>query len=181
MRPRKSNAPVGGGGGQRWAEGGNPQVRPHDSRRLAAPQPPFVYRWRKPGRGQNGWPVVAKLTFFAGSSEPVLAIVWRGQRGTTVAISEPRPVLLDAQSRGAQWSYLRDDNPMLMWRIAIEDFLRGRLRPDGEHYVLRSDMQPVPWREWEYAKRVLYLEPVGLAPEDREPAPRQLSLFGVAR
>lgn len=136
---------------------------------------PFVYRVHKPGRGQDGRPIVGKLTHFIGDTQPILAITWRNQRGTKDAISEPRIVLLDAQQRGARDAYLRDDNRMLMWRIPIADFLRGGLKPDGEHYVPIRDMEPCQWREWEYGEREVYLEP---RPAESEPRTRQLALFG---
>ena len=170
-------APVGGRG---WQVGeGRFLSRGHNTSPALSPQGPFVYRVRKSGRG-DGWPVVGKLTFFTGSTEPILAIVWRNQRGTAIAISEPRVVLLDAQARGVRLCYLREDNSMRMWCLPIADFLRGRLGPDGEHYVLLSQLTPVTWREWQYAERELRMEPAA-QPEPPEPPAWQLGLWPGGR
>jgi hypothetical protein len=123
-----------------------------------------AYKIYKRGR----WLVVGKLTHFLGDNELILAVAWRNQHGTSTAISLPRAVLLDAKRQGAEWFYLRDDNKMHMYSIRIDDFLRGRLHADGEHYVLISQMQPVPWRPWVYAETEVYV--------DEQPAV-QLALF----
>ena len=159
MRPVNRSAPA-------HSRGGCDGQGCLDSTTDKAPEP-IAYKVRKPGRG-NGWPVVAKLTYFIGDDEPILAVVWRNQKGTRTAISMPRKVLLDAKNRCARWFYLRDDNRMLMWRISINEFLSGRLHADGEHYVLLSQMQPVPWRDWAYAETEVYV--------DEQPAERQLVL-----
>jgi hypothetical protein len=35
---------------------------------------------------------------------------------------------------------------------------RGYLQRDGEVYFPLATMEPVPWRQWEYAERVIHLD-----------------------
>ena len=176
--PERGKAPRrlgGGSGGGNRGDGGGPS-RLHFSTSAAAAQEPVAYRVRKPGRG-GGWPIVAKLTYFEGGQGPILGTVWRNQSGTSTALSLPRQVLLDAQRRGAVQFYLRDDNRHLMWRYPLIEFLRGRLQSDGEHYILISWMESVPWRAWAYAEaEMCFGEPT--VKDVPEPVAEQLSLFG---
>jgi hypothetical protein len=112
------------------------------------------------------WCIVAKLTHFVGSREPILAVAWRSQQGTKAAISLPVAVLDYARQRGATRFYLRDDRRMTMLVCDLATFERGQLRPDGERYIPLSWLQPVHWRPWAYAKQVVELagpEPVAAA------------------
>ncbi|MBI4499330.1 MAG: hypothetical protein HY689_15700 [Chloroflexi bacterium] len=113
----------------------------------------------KPGRGRHaGWCIVSKLTRLTGQAEPVLAVVWRSQRGTTDMISVPQAVITYARAAGARWFYLRDDRRRAMSRTPLEALERGILGAgDGERYVRLDDMEQVPWRDWEYAERVVRL------------------------
>ena len=116
--------------------------------------------------------VVAKLTYFIGEREPILAVAWRGQRGTKAAISMPAVALEYARRHGVTRFYLRDDRTMRMWTCDLTAFERGKLQPDGERYIPLSWLQPVSWRAWAYAKTIVRLA----APEPV--AAEQLALFG---
>ena len=144
-------AAEGGGVGNADSRSQTDCSRARETSRLVA------YRVHKPGRG-DGWPIVGKVTRFEDGTRPILAVVWRWQQGTCSAISMPRAVLLDAQRRGARDFFLRDDNAFQMWHLPITEFLRGRLRGDGEHYVLISHMQPCEWRAWAYVERAIKLD-----------------------
>jgi hypothetical protein len=116
--------------------------------------------------------VVAKLTYFIGDREPILAVAWRSQQGTKSAISMPVAALTYSRRRGATRFYLRDDRRMTMLTCDLATFERGQLRPDGERYIPLSWLQPVPWRPWAYADMVVELA----AP--KPVAAQQLALFG---
>lgn len=107
------------------------------------------------------WCVVAKVTHFYGDAEPILAVAWRRQQGTTTAISVPVVVLEYAKQRGVSRFYLRDDRTMQMWMCDLATFDRGKLLADGERYIPLAWLQQVTWRDWVYAKRVVNLDPDG--------------------
>lgn len=117
--------------------------------------------------------VVAKLTRFIGDHELVLAVAWRSQQGTKAAISMPVAVLDYARQRGVTRFYLRDDRRMQMRGCDLATFERGQLRADGERYIPLSWLQPVPWRQWAYAKQIVELT----GPEPVTVVPQQMSLF----
>lgn len=105
------------------------------------------------------WCTVAKLTHFTGTSDPILAVCWRKQKGTRRAISLPPAVLDYAERHGASSFYLRDDRRSRMYTCALSLFrTAGWWGRDGELYLRLSDLQPVPWREWEYAEQGIQLE-----------------------
>lgn len=103
------------------------------------------------------WCTVAKLTTFLCSDEPILAVAWLQQRGTTRAISLPEVVLDLAERCGATRFYLQDRRRRRMWSLPLTTFRRGRLGADGERYVLLSWLRPVPFREWRFAERTVLL------------------------
>lgn len=129
----------------------------------------------KPGRGSSGdgWVVVAKITHFLGSSEPILATVWRSQQGTREAISLPAAIIEFAKQAGVTRFCLRDDRRRLAWTCPLDLFNRGKLQADGERYIPLNWLTPCPWRDWEFAKTVVRIPEV-----DRQEAAnlRQLSL-----
>ncbi len=138
---------------------------------------PVALAVKKPGRGsaRDGSVIVAKVTAFEGETEPILAVAWRSQRGTTAAISVPVVVVDFARRAGVERFYLRDDRRRLAWTCSLDLFNRGRLQADGERYLPLSWLKPVPWREWAYAERVVRLEnPMA------EPTAEQLHLLEVA-
>ena len=120
---------------------------------------PVALAVRKPGRGSadDGWCIVAKVTAFGRGGEPILATVWRSQRGTRAAISLPTTVLEYARQAGVKAFYLRDDRAMRMWTCPLERFGKGKLRPDGERYLPLAWLEPTEWRDWLYAERVVRL------------------------
>lgn len=120
---------------------------------------------------RSRWCVVAKVTRFDGEREPVLAVAWRAQQGTQEAISLPVAVIEYARQAGVTRFYLRDDRRMAMWTCDLATFERGRLQTDGERYAPLTWLQPVPWRQWEYAETIVRLE------RPQTEAPAQLSLF----
>ena len=124
---------------------------------------------------RSRWCVVAKLTFFDGESEPILAVAWRGQQGTREAISMPMAAIEYAKRAGATRFFLRDDRAMAMWTCNLATFGRGRLLLDGERYIPLNWLEPVPWRPWPYAERMVQLQ----ADPEPEPAGHQLVLFGA--
>jgi hypothetical protein len=125
----------------------------------------------KPGRGSSGdgWVVVAKITHYYGSSEPILATAWRNQRGTVKAISLPQSVLDYAEAAGVRRFCLRDDRRMVVYGCTLATFRRGRLRADGERYLPLDWLRPEPWRDWAFAERVIRLA--------KAIRPAQLDLF----
>ncbi|MBI4320281.1 MAG: hypothetical protein HY675_17465 [Chloroflexi bacterium] len=125
----------------------------------------------KPGRGTDGWPVVAAITQFLDDPTPILRVTWRGQHGTDRAISLPVCVLDYAARRGVTAFYLRDDRQMKMWTCPLSTFSRGKLQADGERYVPLAWLTLVPWRDWLYADDV-----VRLGDTPTEPATAQLAL-----
>ncbi|MBI4496341.1 MAG: hypothetical protein HY689_00345 [Chloroflexi bacterium] len=129
---------------------------------------PVALAVHKPGRG-DGWPIVAKLTILVGDTDPLLATVWRSQRGTTDMISVPQAVITYARAAGARWYYLRDDRRRAMYRTPLEALERGILGAgDGERYVRLDDMEQVPWRDWAYAEQVVRLGGAQPAPERQQ-------------
>ena len=164
MTMRKTKPAVGGGRGLDGSLPGRNRLYVHFI--------PTALAMQKRGREC----VVAKLTTFEGSSEPILAVAWRGQRGTEKAISMPVAALEYARQRGATQFYLRDDRAMTMLTCDLATFDRGLLRSDGERYVPLSWLRPAPWRQWAYAEEVLHLEAPGQPPS--APVVQQLALFG---
>ena len=128
---------------------------------------------RKRGR----WCVVAKLTYFDGGREPILAVVWRGQRGTKTAISMPVVAIEYARRAGATRFYLRDDRAMTMLTCDLSTFDRGRLQSDGERYIPLNWLEPVPWRAWAFAETTVQLQ-AHLRPEPAGPQPQLPGLGG---
>jgi len=101
--------------------------------------------------------IVAKVTCFVGDSEPILAVAWRGQRGTTAAISLPTSVIEYAKRVGATNFFLRDDRQMTMFTGPLGIFEKGRLGADSERYIPIKWLQPAPWRDWAFAKQIVCL------------------------
>ena len=112
------------------------------------------------------WCVIAKLTNLNG--ELVLGIAIKEQQGTQEMVSLPLQVIDYAQSHGARWLYWRRDrHPVEMRRVELQTLKRkGFLQRDGEVYLPLATMEPVPWRQWEYAEKV-----IRLAPEVKEGKP----------
>ena len=131
---------------------------------------PVALAVQKRGR----WCVVAKVTVFTGSHEPILAVAWRGQRGTTAAVSLPISVIEFAERAGVVEFFLRNDRLLKMLACPLATFHRGRLAADGERYVPISWLRPVPWRDWVFAKQTICL----INSHDNEKAEQQ-TLPGV--
>ncbi len=132
---------------------------------------PLALAVRKRGRRC----VVGKVT--ALDSEPVLAIAWRTQPGTERCVSVPMRALDLAEAAGARWFYVRcDREPRWMRRVSIAELRRvGWYQPaDGEMYYPLNQMQPVPWRPWPYAEKVVELDTVDTS---RPSEGRQLRLW----
>jgi len=164
MTMRKTKPAVGGGRGLDGSLPGRNRLYVHFI--------PTALAMQKRGREC----IIAKLTAFEGSSEPILAVAWRGQRGTEKAISMPVAALEYARQRGATQFYLRDDRAMTMLTCDLATFDRGRLQADGERYIPLSWLQPAAWRPWTFAEKTVHLEP----PEQPSAAPaaQQLAFFG---
>ena len=129
---------------------------------LARQVEPVALQVFKRGR----WCIVAKLTNL--DSELVLGIAIKEQQGTQEMVSLPLQVIDYAQSHGAWWLYWRRDrHPVEMRRVELQTLKRkGFLQRDGEVYFPLAAMEPVPWRQWEYAEKV-----IRLAPEVKEDKP----------
>jgi len=112
------------------------------------------------------WCVVGKLTRLG--NDTVLGIAIKEQQGTQEMVSLPLQVIDYAQSHGARWLYWRRDrHPVEMRRVELQTLKRkGFLQRDGEVYLPLATMEPVPWRQWEYAEKV-----IRLAPEVKEGKP----------
>lgn len=126
--------------------------------------------------------IIAKLTTFLKDIEPILAIAVKNQIGTSEMVSLPVVVIEYAQQRGATWLYWRRDHAMEMRRVDLQTLRRrGYLQRDGEIYFPLSAMEPVPWRQWEFAKRVIKLNTQVNEVKPNFNAPKQLALaFEVA-
>lgn len=137
---------------------------------------PTALQVRKRGRVCT----VAKITYFTDDpTRPVLAVVWRGQRGTSEAISLPTSALEFAKSAGARDFYLRDDRQGRMFTITLEDFERqGWIGVDGERYVKLSQLRPARWRQWQYAEKTVLLDSIEHEQETTNSRVCQLE-FGV--
>ncbi|MBI4319358.1 MAG: hypothetical protein HY675_12780 [Chloroflexi bacterium] len=119
---------------------------------------------------------MAKLTVLDG--EPILAVAHRGQRGVDTTVSLPVQVVDYAKRHGARWFYFRRDESGEMWRLPLADLSKvGWLGPGAgaEWYVRIAAMQPVAWRKWEFAERVVNL---GDTPTEPQPDTAQLALWG---
>ena len=143
---------------------------------------PIALAVRKPGRGADpdGWCVVAKLTCFLHSDEPILAVAWQSQHGTSRAISLPEAVLAYAEAAGATDFFLQDRRRRLMWTTPLATFHRGKLQPDGERYVPLDWLELMPYREWHFAELVLRLAPPPCprrGPAEPTPPGRQLAFW----
>jgi hypothetical protein len=114
---------------------------------------PVALAVQKRGR----WCIVAKVTHFIGDSEPILAVAWRGQQGTTAAVSLPISVIEFAERAGVVEFFLRNDRLLKMLACPLATFHRGRLAADGERYVPISWLRPVPWRDWAFAGQIIRL------------------------
>jgi hypothetical protein len=103
------------------------------------------------------WCIVGKLTTL--NSEIVLGIAIKEQQGTSEIISLPPAAVEYAEQHGARWLYWRKDrHPLEMRRVELQAFRqKGFLQHDGEVYFPLAKMEPVPWRQWEYAERVIHL------------------------
>jgi len=130
---------------------------------------PVALAVRKHGR----WCVVAKVSTFIGSNEPILAVAWRNQRGTEAAVSLPVDVIKYAERAGVVNFYLRNDKTMEMLTCPLATFNRGRLAADGERYIPFSWLRSVPWRDWQFATQVVHI--TGL-PEMGDEKTEQLAL-----
>jgi hypothetical protein len=127
------------------------------------PRWPIALRVRKPGRGSagDGWVTVAKLTSFVGDTQPILAIAWKEQRGTSRKVSVPAIVLDFAERAGARFLYLADFQRALMARMPVSQVRRGLLQADGEFYVDIADLESVAFRKWLYAAETKDLDRPG--------------------
>jgi len=114
---------------------------------------PVALAVRKHGR----WCIVAKVTHFVGGDEPILAVAWRKQPGTRDAISLPVSVITYAQNTGVKRFFLRDDRRMEMFAGALSLFEKGRLGADAERYIPIAWLQPVRWRDWQFATQTIQL------------------------
>jgi hypothetical protein len=105
------------------------------------------------------WCVMAKLTNLG--NETVLGIAIKEQQGTSEMISLPLAVIDYAGQHAARWLYWRRDRfPSEMRRIPLDKLKRdGYLQRDGEVYFPLAAMEEVPWRQWEYAEKVIRLAP----------------------
>jgi len=101
--------------------------------------------------------IVAKITRFIGDSAPILAVAWRGQRGTEAAISLPVAVIEYAKRVGVTNFFLRDDRQMAMFTVPLGIFEKGRLGADSERYIPISWLRPVRWRNWQFATQVVHI------------------------
>ena len=130
---------------------------------------------------RSKWCIVAKLTTLDG--EPVLGIAVKQQQGTDTTISVPVQVVDYAERHGARWLYWRKDRyPVEMRRILLSRVRKdGYLQRDGEFYIHLSAMEPVLWRQWEYAKRVVNLTAqVEVKPDLNVPKQLVFALEGAA-
>jgi hypothetical protein len=136
----------------------------------AKSQEPVALAVFKRGR----WCIIAKLTFFSGDAEPILAIGIRGQRGTSEMFSLPLSAINFAVRCGVRWVYHRYDRfPFQMRRVLLQTFKQnGYLQKDGEIYFPLAGMEVVPWQQWQYATRV-----IELPTEEDESVAKQLSMF----
>ena len=100
------------------------------------------------------WCVVAKITTLIGETDPVLAVVWRNQVGTSGAISMPQVVLDYVKKLGVKNFVLRDDRKLTMHKCPLSLFDKGRLHTDGERYIPLNWLESTAWRNWRYAKVV---------------------------
>lgn len=156
--------PAATGGGNDMAAGWQPSFHSYYNT-----GPVALQIWK---RGK--WCTVAKVTYLDGA--PVLAVAHKGQHGVTSCISIPVGALDYAEQCRCTWLYFRDDRRMRMGRIRLADLrAKGWLQADGEYYVPLADLEPVPWRRWPYAERVLRLGEPEPGPEAREPL--QLALW----
>jgi len=122
---------------------------------------------RKRGR----WLTVAKVVPLDG--EPVLAVAWRNQKGTSRAVSLPLVAVSYAEAHGARSFVLRDDRLGVARSITLADMRRkGWIGADGELYIKLADMTPCPWRPWAYATETVRLG------DEAEGGAVQLKLFG---
>lgn len=121
--------------------------------------------------------IVAKLTSFP-DGEPILAIAVKSQIGSSEMISLPVQVIAYAQSHGARWLYWRRDrHPVEMRRVELQVLKqKGYLQRDNEVYFPLAAMEQVPWRQWEYAQRVVNLTPEVKEDKPDLDVPKQLSL-----
>jgi hypothetical protein len=103
------------------------------------------------------WCVVAKVSTFIGSHEPILAVAWRNQCGTEAAVSLPVDVIKYAERAGVVNFYLRNDKTMEMLTCPLATFNRGRLAGDGERYVPIGWLRSVSWRDWKFAAQVVHI------------------------
>lgn len=122
--------------------------------------------------------IIAKLTTFLNGNEHILAIAVKNQVGTSEMVSLPVVVIDYAQQHGARWLYWRRDrHPMEMRRLELRRMRGGGfLQSDGEVYFPLANMDSGPWRQWEYAAKVIRL--ANEASEDKSDpnVPKQLAL-----
>jgi len=114
------------------------------------------------------------VTHFEHDNEAILAVAWREQGGTTHAISLPRCVIEYAKQRSVEDFYLSDERTAerKMFTCKLSQFEKGWLQKDDERYVPLSALTEVPWRRWQYAERVVYLQQ-----EKQRSDAQQLELF----
>lgn len=115
---------------------------------------PVALQVRKRGRVCT----VAKITYFIGDDRPVLAVVWRGQRGTSEVVSLPPSVLEFAKAMGVQNFFLRNDKTGQMYSAPLTVFDQGWTGPDGERYIRLTSLRPTAWRQWRFAERTILLD-----------------------
>src|SRR5262249_15121798 len=106
-----------------------------------------------------------------GDAEPILAVVWRSQRGTEHVVSVPVAVVDYAERAGARFLFVRDDRRKLLARLPLAKVRAGWLRPDGELYVPLGVFDSVPWRGWRSAETTVDLETPTPAPQARAKQP----------
>ena len=163
---RKASRQFGAGGGTRDFEhsGTGRSARFHSSTEAVALQVP------KRGRLVT----VCKIVWLDG--EPVLAVCWRNQQGTRVAVSLPLAAIAYAEAHGARRFVLRDDRLGVARTITLADMRRkGWIGAEGELYIKLEDMMPAPWRPWAYAEKTVRLGDEAEA----EPVQLGLGLLGV--
>jgi hypothetical protein len=126
-------------------------------------------------KGKNR--IVCKVTTFSDSAEPILAIAVKNQVGTSEMFSLPMSAINFAVRCGVRWVYHRYDRaPFVMRRVLLQTLKeRGFLQRDGEIYFALARMEPVPWRPWRYAERILELDNEAETKAEVN-APKQLAL-----
>jgi hypothetical protein len=116
---------------------------------LSADALPLAILWRKGGRDI----VLGKVLPLDG--QLVLATAYRW-RVLPDQVSLPDLAIRLLLRLGVRAWVVRDDLRRLAWRVDLRRLLEAPLR-GGERYVRLDDAQPVAWRWWRYAERILDL------------------------